>query len=99
MVNIIENKSKIEAVVTDVDPESGPQGYCQIQAKLQQSSEIENFPNLAKADESTIITINLLPAQLTEGNLEKGKHFSATVRKAFGQQYFMEDVNYEDPAE
>jgi hypothetical protein len=58
--------------------------------------EVENFPNLAKADEGTIITVNLRPEQLTENNLEKGSHLSATVRKAFGQQYFMEEEAEED---
>jgi hypothetical protein len=91
MVNIIENKAKIEAAITDVDVDAGPQGYCQVKAKLQKSEEVEDFPNLAKADEGTIITVNLRPTQLTANNLEKGKQFSATVRKVFGQQYFMEE--------
>lgn len=91
MVNIVENKAKIEATVTDVDLDAGPKGYCQIKARLQKSEEVESYPNLAKADEGTIITLNLRPAQLTGNNLEKGKHLSAIVRKVFGQQYFMEE--------
>ena len=91
MVNIIENKARIEATITSIDKNGGPQGYCQLLAKLEKSKVVGSYPNLAKADEGTIITINLRPDQLSEDNLETGKHFKATVRKVFGQQYFMED--------
>lgn len=91
MVNIIENKAKIQASIINVDLYAGPKGYCQLKAKLKKSMEVADYPNLAKADEGTIITLNLRPTQLTANNLQKGKQFSAIVRKVFGQQYFMEE--------
>lgn len=91
MVNIIENKAKIEATVLSIDPNGGPAGYCQIDAQLNDSSEVEGFRDLAKADVGSVITINIRPAQLEEYKLEKGSHLCGTVRKVPGQRYFLEE--------
>ena len=90
MVSIIENKAKIEGNVEAVNENAGPQGYCQIQVALQKSDDVEGYPNLAKADEGSVITINLRPEQLSDCNIEPGSDFKAQVRKVFGQQYYME---------
>jgi hypothetical protein len=91
MVNIIENKAKIEGKVNAIDENGGPEGFCQVKVKLQASENVENYPNLAKADEGSEITVNLRSKQLSEGNVEIGNSLCAIVRKVFGQQYFMEE--------
>lgn len=90
MVSIIENKARIVGKVKAIDQDAGPQGYCQIEVQVQKSEDVEGYPNLAKADEGSVITINLRPEQLFNGNIEPGSDFSATVRKVFGQQYYMD---------
>ena len=89
MVTIIENKAKIEGKVNDIQENARP-GYCQVQLELCKSEPIEHYPNLAKADEGSVITINATPQQLTEADIKVGNHICTNVRKVFGQQYFMD---------
>lgn len=95
MVSVIENKAKIEGQVKAIHPDGGPDGYCQIEVALQKSDDIEGYPNLAKADEGSVITINLRPEQLADCNIEPGSAFEANVRKVFGQQYYMDNSRSE----
>jgi hypothetical protein len=95
MVNIIENKAMITGIINAINENNGPDGYSQIEVKLHNSDEVEGFPNLAKADEGSVITINVKPDQIAESNLEVGKNLSATVRKVFGQKYFMDEAESE----
>lgn len=90
MVNIIENKAKINGKVNAINENEGPNGYSQIEVELQNSDEVGEYPNLAKADEGSVITINVKPQQISDANIVVGNNFSATVRKVFGQKYFME---------
>ncbi len=92
MVNIIENKAKIEGKVNAINKEAGPQGYCQIKVELQKSDDIKDYPNLAKADECSLITINVRPEQISDDNIKIGNHLCATVHKVFGQQYYMDSA-------
>jgi len=91
MVTIIENKAKIDGTVNAINENEGPQGYSQIKVQLQRSEDVEGFPNLAKADEGSVITINIRPEKVSSCNIEIGKHLSDVVRKVFGQQYFLEE--------
>jgi hypothetical protein len=89
MVNIIENKAKINGKVNAIN-DNGPSGYSQIEVELQNSDEVGGYPNLAKADEGSVITINVKPQQISDANIVVGNNLSATVRKVFGQKYFMD---------
>ena len=90
MVSIIENKAKIEGTVKAINENAGPQGYCQVEVELHKSNEVEGYPNLAKADEGSVITINVRPEQISECNIQVSCDLSAKVRKVFGQQYYMD---------
>ena len=90
MVNIVENKAEIEGKINAIHENTGPGGCCQIEVELQKSNDIKDFPNLAKADESTSIIINVPPQRLSEGNIQIGNNVCAVVRKVFGRQYYMD---------
>jgi len=89
MVSIIENKATIEGTIKAIHENAGPQGYSQVEVALQKSTDVEGYPNLAKADEGSVITINVRPEQLKEEGIEEGSTLCTTVRKVFGQQYYM----------
>lgn len=89
MVAIIQNKAKIEGRVNAIQENAQP-GYCQIQVELYNSNDIDHYPNLAKADEGSVITINATPKQVADCKISIGNEFCANVRKVFGQQYFMD---------
>lgn len=91
MVNIIENKALIEAEVIGIDHVSKPKGYIRLTARLLKSSDMEGYPNLAQADEGSIIHINVRPDQFKDYKLKSGSRFSATVKKSLAQQYYMEE--------
>jgi len=90
MVNIIENKAEIQGKINAIHKNTGPPGYCQIEVELQKSNDVEDYPNLAKADESTLIIINVRPEQLSDDNIQIGNSLCAIVHKVFGQQYYMD---------
>lgn len=90
MVNIIENKSQIDGKIKSVHRDAGPPGFSQIEVLLNEAKDIADFPNLAKADKGSIITINVRNDQLKTLNIAPGNDLSTVVRKAFGQKYFID---------
>ena len=90
MVNIIENKAKIEGKVNEIDKNAGPRGFCQVKVELQKSENVEDYPNLAKADEGSLITVNLRSEELSIYNITIGNNLCATVKKVFGQEYYVD---------
>lgn len=90
MVNIIENKAKIKGKINAIDDTNNPKGYCQLVVKLQKSEDVEGYPNLAKADEGTIILVNIHSTEVSSHQIKIGTSFKATVKKVFGQKYFID---------
>ena len=93
MVNIIENKAKIKGTIKDIEKTSSIQGYCELQVKLDKSENVEGYPNLAKADEGSVILITMHSEEIAMRNLEEGKSFHAIVKKVFGQKYFVDSFS------
>jgi hypothetical protein len=93
MVNIIENKAKIKGTIKCIEKTSTPQGYCELQVKLEESDDVEGYPNLAKADEGSVILINLHSEEIAMRNLKEGESFHAIVKKVFGQKYFVDSFS------
>jgi len=89
MVSIIENWASIEGVIISLYENPDLQGFYIIELDLQRSEDEGGFPNLAKADEGKIIRINIRQEQLETMNIKPGDPLRATVRKAFGQVYFI----------
>ena len=90
MVNIIENKAKIKGKINAIDDTDNPKGYCQLVVKLQKSEDVEGYPNLAKADEGAVVTINIHSEEVSNHHIKIGTSFEATVKKVFGQKYFID---------
>jgi len=89
MAPIIENWATVSGTVKSIGDHPEMEGFKQITLSLKESKEVEGFPNLAEADEGEDIVINVRASELDKANAEEGKHFQATVRKAFGQVYFL----------
>jgi hypothetical protein len=90
VVNIIENRAKVEGTVKSVSENKGPDGYMQVEVDLKRSSDVEGYPNLAKADVGSKITVNVKKDDIAPHSFRPGKQFSSEVRKAFGQVYFLQ---------
>lgn len=90
MVNIIENKAKIKGTITAIDKNSSIQDYCELKVRLDQSDDVEGYPNLAKADEGSVIQINLHSEEIAMRKLQEGESIHAIVKKVFGQKYFVD---------
>ncbi len=90
MVSIIENWVSIHGIVKSVNETSGLKEYFQVTLELQKTTDIEGFPNLAKADEGSVININARPEQIEKYQIKSGSTLSCKGRKAFGQVYFIE---------
>ena len=89
MVTIIENYARVQGVVKSVKANDKVAGYHQIEFQLQESEDVQSYPNLAKADEGKVIKINLTNEQLKDHKPKRNQVFSTTVRKAKGLVYFM----------
>jgi len=89
MVTIIENYARVQGIVKSIKENAKVVGYHQIEFKLQESEDIQSFPNLAKADEGKVIKINLTSEQLKDHKPKRNQQFSTTVRKAKGLVYYM----------
>ena len=89
MAPIIENWAIVSGTVKAISDHPEMEGFQQITLHLKQSKAVDDFPNLAEADEGNDIVINVRAADLEELNVEEGKSFKGTVRKAFGQVYFL----------
>jgi hypothetical protein len=90
MVNIIENWASIQGTVKSVIEAASPKGYLQVELDLEKSTDVENLPNLARADEGGTIRINVKPGQISAYDIKPGSRLEGKVRKAFGQVYFLE---------
>lgn len=90
MVTIIENKACIKGVIKHVSESADPRDFHQISVALQNSFEMDGYPNLAKADEGREIKIKVQKSFLDEKNLKPGDEVELPVRKAFGQIYFVQ---------
>ncbi len=89
MVAIIENYAAIEGqVVTTTDHPRLP-GYLQVKVALTKSAAIEGYPNLAAADEGNTISINIKKDAAGGHAFKTHAPFTATVKKAAGQEYFI----------
>jgi hypothetical protein len=64
-------------------------GYLQVKVALKKSKPVEGFPNLAQADEGTTIAINVKKEEADTDKFIAKKSFSAVVKKAAGQEYFI----------
>lgn len=93
MVNIIENKAKIKGTIKSIEKTSLIQGYCELQVTLDKSEDVKGYPNLAKADEGSVILITMHSEEIAMRNLEEGKSFHAIVKKVFGQKYFVDSFS------
>ena len=89
MAPIIENWAIVSGTVESVCDHPEMEGFKQIRLRLKESKVVEGFPNLAQADEGQLIVINVRASDLDQANAEEGKDFNGTVRKAFGQVYFL----------
>lgn len=87
MVSIIENYADIEGKIVDLSDHPTRPGYLQMKVALKKSKDVEGFPNLAQADEGTTIAINVKKEDAAK--LHGQKSFSAVVKKAAGQEYFI----------
>jgi hypothetical protein len=88
MVNIVENWAEIDGTIKSAVNSSNLKGYIQLQVILNKSLDINPYPNLAKADEGSLITIYVSTANAERAQLVPGAVFNATVRKGSGQIYF-----------
>jgi hypothetical protein len=93
MVTIIENKAKIEGKVKEIAENVSLQGFYEVQVQLQKSEDVKGYPNLAKADEGSLITINIRSEEISEQKIKPGSKFSAKVKKVFGQKYFIDSYS------
>ena len=89
MAPIVENWAEVSGTVTSINDNPKMEGYKQITLSLKSSKDVGEYPNLAKADEGTDILINVRTEAMNEAGAVEGKHFTGTVRKAFGQVYFL----------
>jgi hypothetical protein len=89
MAPIVENWAKVSGTVKSITDNPKMEGYKQITLSLKSSKEVGDFPNLAKADEGTDIVINVRAEEMDKADAVEGEHFAGTVRKAFGQIYFL----------
>ena len=89
MAPIVENWAKVSGTVKSLTDHPTMEGYKQITLALKESKEVGEFPNLAKADEGTDILINVRAEDMDKADAAEGEHFTGTVRKAFGQVYFL----------
>ena len=87
MVSIIENYADIEGKIVEVSDHPTKPGYIQMILALKKSTAVEGFPNLAQADEGTTIAINVKKEEAAKFHGQKS--FSAVVKKAAGQEYFI----------
>jgi len=87
MVSIIENYANIEGKIVELTDHPTRPGYLQMKVALEKSKPVEGFPNLAQADEGTTIAINVKKEDTDKFKAKKS--FSAVVKKAAGQEYFI----------
>ncbi|MFT3936242.1 MAG: hypothetical protein QM726_21615 [Chitinophagaceae bacterium] len=87
MVSIIENYAAIEGKVVGLDEHPTRPGYLLMKLALKKSNAVEGYPNLAQADEGSTISINIKKEEAAK--VEGKKSFSAVVKKAAGQEYFV----------
>jgi hypothetical protein len=93
MVSIIENCANIKGKIVELSEHPTRPGYLQMKLALQKSEMVEGFPNLARADEGTTIAINVKKEEADIKKLQAKKSFSAVVKKAAGQEYFIKTEN------
>ena len=89
MAPIIENWAEVSGKVKSITDHPGMEGFKQITLSLKSSKDVGEFPNLARADEGTDILINVRSGDIDKAGAVEGEHFTGTVRKAFGQVYFL----------
>ncbi|MEP7322877.1 MAG: hypothetical protein ABI761_13200 [Saprospiraceae bacterium] len=87
MVTIIENWSKITGIVRGESPHPKITGFIQLKVTLEKSQAVKEFPNLALSDSGKEILVNI-PVEFPM-KFKKGDKFQSTVRKVFGQEYFI----------
>jgi hypothetical protein len=91
MVSIIENYANIKGKIVELTEHPTRPGYLQMKVALEKSKMVEGFPNLAQADEGTTIAINVKKEAADTEKLKAQKSFSAVVKKAAGQEYFIKE--------
>ena len=89
MAPIVENWAEISGTVKSITDHPKMEGYKQITLSLKSSKDVNDFPNLANADEGTDIVINVRAEEIDKVGIVEGEKFKGTVRKAFGQVYFL----------
>jgi hypothetical protein len=92
MVSIIENYATVEGDIVEVTDHPRRPGYLLMKLALKKSKPLEGFPNLAAADEGSTISI-VIKKDAKEAAVTRQRDlkrtFSATVKKAAGQEYFI----------
>ena len=90
MVNIIENWANIKGTIVAISNNPGLPEFYLVEVKLESASDVEGFPNLAKADKGKIIQINVRKTEMEKNNIILNAPISCAVRKSFGQIYFIQ---------
>jgi len=88
MVNIIENWAIINGTIKNVSDNPKLRGFTTLKVLLEKSTDVSPYPNLAKADEGSLISINIRTTNSDKEKLLPGMEFNGTVRKSIGQIYF-----------
>lgn len=91
MVNIIENRALVTGVVKSVSSHPDARGSYQVSFTLLIAADLDDLPNLARADEGTDIQIRMPKVFIEDNNVQPDAEISINVRKAFGQVYFVHE--------
>jgi len=91
MVSIIENRSLVSGTIISVAEEADARGFTDVIFKLAGAGDLAGYPNLAKEDEGKEIRLRMQKAYLERSGMKKGDTAELTVRKAFGQIYFVQE--------
>jgi len=89
MVAIIENYAAVSGNIVGVDEHPARPGYWQLSLQLEKSEDIGGYPNLAKADEGTVISIAIKKQMASKAALQPGMSYTAEVKKVSPQEYFI----------
>lgn len=84
----MENWAVVTGMIIAVSDHPSLTDYMQFSLELKSTEDVEGFPNMARADEGTTIVINVRREQKSD-SIKLGAAFTGTVRKAFGQVYFL----------
>ena len=91
MVSIIENRSLIKGEIISVSADTDARGFTEVIFRLAGAGDLKGYPNLAKDDEGKEIRVKVQKAYLEHSGMKEGDTAEFSVRKAFGQIYFLQE--------